>query len=377
MRILYLSSSYVPSRRADGLQVMRMCAALARQGHEVRLVTKHCPSREEPGVADVHDFYGVTQSFALLPLSRPVRRGGGLVFAWLLRRLLAAERGVTDLAYCRDALGAWQADRARLPFVFEAHVPPQGAPLARLHRRFLASPRCRALIVISEALAERLRTTLPLRAGLPVVVAADAADPMPAAARPLPSSALAEASELHVGYVGQLYPGKGVDLVISLAGLAPESKFHLIGGEEDALAALRGRALPSNVILHGFVPPALLPAYYQRLDVLLLPYQRRVSGATGRTDLAAWMSPMKMFEAMAAGKAILASDLPVLREVLAPEGNALLLPPDAVAAWAAALGRLEGDAELRHRLGARARADFEARYTWDARAAKVLDAIAG
>ncbi|MGH9465022.1 MAG: glycosyltransferase family 4 protein, partial [Thermoanaerobaculia bacterium] len=326
MRILYLSSSYVPSRRADGVQVMRMCAALARRGHEVRLVTKHCPSRLESEVADVHDFYGVPRSFDLVALSRPARRGGGFVFAWRLRRLLAVEREATDLAYCRDALGAWLADRARVPFAFEAHVPPQGAPLGWLHRRFLASPRCRALITISDALARQLRATLPIRSDLPVVVAADAADPMPAgAADPAPSPPLAEAGDLQVGYVGQLYPGKGVDLLLALAGLVPASTFHLIGGEDDTLAALRDRGLPANVILHGFVPPALLPAYYQRLDVVLLPYQRRVSGATGRTDLAAWMSPMKMFEAMAAGKAILASDLPVLREVLAPEDNALLL----------------------------------------------------
>ncbi len=374
MRILYLSSSYVPSRRADGVQVMRMCAALARQGHGVRLVTKHCPDRLEAEVGDVHAFYGVPRSFDLVALSRPARRGGGLVYAWRLRQLLAVEREATDLAYCRDALGAWLADRARMPFAFEAHVPPQGAPLGWLHRRFLASRRCRALITISEALARQLQASLPLRSGLPVVVAADAADPMPAA-RSSQSPAPAESGDLQVGYVGQLYPGKGVDLLLALAGLVPASTFHLIGGEEDTLAALRARGLPANVILHGFVPPALLPAYYQRLDVVLLPYQRRVSGATGRTDLAAWMSPMKMFEAMAAGKAILASDLSVLREVLAPDDNALLLPPEAVEAWAAALSRLGSSPELRRRLGARAQADFEARYTWDARAAKVVDAI--
>ncbi len=52
MRILYVSFSYVPSRRASSVHVVKMCHALAGTGHSVTLVTKKCAARQEPGVAD-------------------------------------------------------------------------------------------------------------------------------------------------------------------------------------------------------------------------------------------------------------------------------------------------------------------------------------
>jgi glycosyltransferase involved in cell wall biosynthesis len=82
------------------------------------------------------------------------------------------------------------------------------------------------------------------------------------------------------------------------------------------------------------------------------------------------MSPLKLFEYMSAGKPIVASDLPVLREVL-DEANAVLVDPEDADAWARALESLR-DAGLRERLGVRARRDFLERHTWDIRARKVL-----
>ncbi len=87
------------------------------------------------------------------------------------------------------------------------------------------------------------------------------------------------------------------------------------------------------------------------------------------------MSPLKMFEYMAAGKPIISSDLPVLREVLEDGRNAILVPADDLAAWESAIHRLSGDPDLGLRLGEAARRDLHERYTWDARAGRVLDRL--
>ncbi len=110
-------------------------------------------------------------------------------------------------------------------------------------------------------------------------------------------------------------------------------------------------------------------------DVVLMPYGREVRGASGGADLANWMSPLKMFEYMAAGKAILAADLPVLREVLRHEENALLAPPGDVEAWKRGLRRLLADRGLRERLGDLARSEAAALHTWEARARRILDGL--
>ena len=79
---------------------------------------------------------------------------------------------------------------------------------------------------------------------------------------------------------------------------------------------------------------------------------------------------MKLFEYMACGRAIIATDLPVFREVLNPS-NAVLLPADDLEAWVKALKTLRTDPERRQTLGNQARYDV-AQYTWEARAARVL-----
>ncbi len=82
-----------------------------------------------------------------------------------------------------------------------------------------------------------------------------------------------------------------------------------------------------------------------------------------------------MFEYMAAGRAIVSGDLPVLREVLDDRRNALLCPGGDLAAWTVALRTLAADPALRHRLGSAARADMLGHYSWDARARAVIDGL--
>ncbi|MEO7735902.1 MAG: hypothetical protein ABIY55_33410, partial [Kofleriaceae bacterium] len=74
LQIVYVSLSYIPSRRASSVHVMKMCAALARAGHAVRLIAKRSHDRADHAV-DPHAFYGVS-GFAIDQLARPAHRGG-------------------------------------------------------------------------------------------------------------------------------------------------------------------------------------------------------------------------------------------------------------------------------------------------------------
>ena len=367
MRILYLSISYVPSRSASSVHVMKMCAAFAREGHAVELVTKSAPSRQEAGVEDEFAFYGVGNDFSVTKLRRPAWRGGGLVFVQAVSRLLGRRPDV-DLVYSRDLVGAWLAARRGLPVVFEAHGLPAG-PFARfLVRRLLERPELRRIVLISRALDELWRSERLLPPAADAVIAHDASDPLPAGEQePRPGP-----RPLRAGYVGHLYAGRGVELIVDTARELPEIEFHLVGGSEHDLAAWRERPTPDNVLFHGFVPPSRLPALYESFDLLLMPYQRSVGVRSGRSDTARWMSPMKMFEYLSAGRAIVSSDLPVLREVLENEGNALLVDPEDRAAWRRAIERLAADESLRARLAARGRESFGRHHSWAARARKVL-----
>jgi glycosyltransferase involved in cell wall biosynthesis len=124
-----------------------------------------------------------------------------------------------------------------------------------------------------------------------------------------------------------------------------------------------------NVTFTGFIPNQDLPLYQSAADVLLMPYSRSIMGSSGTADSASVASPMKMFEYMAAGRTIVTSDLPVIREVL-NEQNAVFCEPNDVGNWKVEIEKLLAD-ESRSELGKQALQDVSS-YTWLARAEKIM-----
>ncbi|MEN8173739.1 MAG: glycosyltransferase, partial [Chloroflexota bacterium] len=127
-----------------------------------------------------------------------------------------------------------------------------------------------------------------------------------------------------------------------------------------------------NVIVAGFIPNAELPLYQAASEILLMPYQHRV-GASSGGDIARYLSPMKLFEYLACGRAIISSDLPVLREVL-NASNALLLPANDIDAWINALLDLQENPDRREKLAQQAHFDAQ-QYSWQSRAEKIMEPL--
>jgi len=175
---------------------------------------------------------------------------------------------------------------------------------------------------------------------------------------------------------GHLYEGRGADLFLSLAKEMPQSHFIWVGGRPDDVMTWKGRAEAkhiTNVTFTGFIPNQNLPLYQAAADVLLMPYSHAIMISSGTADSARIASPMKMFEYMAAGRAIVTSDLPVIREVL-NERNAVFCKPDDLASWKPALENLLNSEANRMLLGEQARKDVQG-YTWLARAENMMQGL--
>lgn len=370
MNILYLSLSYIPSRRASSVQVMRMCEAFAAVGHSVTLVGKR-PEADATLAPDPFAFYGVRRTFELDLVARPPRRGGGLVYAvGVVRHVLAARRDV-DLVYSRDLLGGWIATELGLPTAYEAHGVFDREWQRGLWRRMVNAPSFRGLVPISNAMIGELERVDLLPRARPIVVAHSPAS------RPAACGARAAcATPPRIAYVGSIYPGRGIELVLRVAKRMPGCTFHIIGGSDSEVERWRTGEVPTNVTFRGFCAPATLPALYRDMDVLLMPYPHAgIHGATRRLDTAKYCSPMKMFEYMAAGVPIVASDLPVLQEVLVDGRNALIAAANDDVAWARAIDRLLHDRALRVALAETAFADL-AEFTPEARVSRILAGLA-
>jgi glycosyltransferase involved in cell wall biosynthesis len=387
VRITYFADVRFPLERANGIQTMETCHAMAVRGHDVDLIVR--PDTESPA-RDPFAYYGLPPNPKLridrAPVSGPAmaRRLGYMAFA--LGRAMGRSRA--DFLLTRDlGVAALLLDvprGLRPPVVYESHgyapdvaaalpdlVATATRPSARKLQR-LAQREARVwrgadgYITITAALRAELEARHGVRARLAVIpdgVRIDAAGSVREALETQPTA------EPVVAYAGHLYAWKGVDVLLEALARVAKARGLIVGGhaKEPDLGRLKALAarlgIADRITFTGMVEPARVARFLRQADVLGLP--NPASAISTR-----FTSPLKLFEYMAAGRPIVASDLPSIREVLHHEVDALLVPPGDPAALAAAIERLITDPALSARLAAAALAAAPA-YSWDRRAERL------
>ncbi|HET9957110.1 MAG TPA: glycosyltransferase family 4 protein [Polyangiaceae bacterium] len=368
MRVAYLSGSEIPSRAANTVHVMKMCAAFAGQGHQVDLwarTTRHLAS------SAFRDF-GVPPVFRIHAARWPPLPFGIGSGTFALQVMAGAHCSRPDLIYGRHLPSIFGLASMGSLAALEMHTPPENALKATLIQRLLRMPAFLGIVVISDALKQHFLGLFPT-AERHIFVAHDGADP-PCEERTEFGRKAQNNGRPQVGYVGHLYPGRGIELILELAQRMPAVDFHLVGGTDaDLRRWSQSAGEQANIRFHGYVRHADLARHYASFDVLLAPYQSRVAISGGAGDTSRWMSPLKLFEYMAQRKPLVVSDLPVLREIVQHERTALVCRADDVRDWQSAIERLSQDEELSRRLSAAAYYDFNRFYTWTTRAQAILN----
>ena len=361
---LYLASAPVPSEAANAVHVAHMCDALMGCGLAVTIAPPASSLRRSSH--SPLSLYGVTRLVPIYPLWKPKMRGGGLIYRLALRWLL--HTAALDIVYGRSLQGCRIAAEYGKPTVLEIHKP-EWEFSERNHREFqrlVEGKGFRAIVCITAALEAYLLAAFPKLKGR-TIVAHDAA---PTLERP---EYAGQEDAFVVGYFGSLHPGKGVETLLDVAPQCPWAIFRIVGGDTESVQRWQENCdIPTNVHFLGHRPHHELPGMMAKCRVLVAPYLEKVSVHGGGGDVARWMSPLKLFEYMAMARPIVSADLPVLREVLREDENALLATPGDAADWAQALERLRDDPELARNLGEQARADYERQHTWDARAGHII-----
>jgi len=371
MKIAVIAGSRIPSNTANSIQTMKVCQALVRAGHAVHLWV---PGDEPRDWQELAGHYGVSTPFEIrwLPAPPAFKRYD---FIWAaLRR---AQRWGADLVYTwmspAAVLALWQG----LPAVLEIHDRPTGRTGAWWLRRFAAARGKKRLLPITHALRRFLQSEYRLRLSPDEeMVAPMGTEPERYESLPAPREArqqLQLPQGFTAGYTGHLYPGRGVELLFELAKRLPAVNFLWVGGNPRDAAHWRVKldtAGIKNVTMTGFIDHSQVPLYQAAAEVLLMPYEHTVE-VSGGGNTAEFCSPMKLFEYLSAGRAIIASDLPVLGEIL-HAGNSLRCPAGDAAAWAAAVQQLQVDPGLLQRLGSSAQAESRD-FAWVERARRSLE----
>lgn len=378
MRMAYVCADPgVPvfGRKGCSIHVQEVIRALQKQGARVELFAARLEGDPPPDLEAVRLY-----KLPALPKGElAAREQAALAANRDLRNALERE-GPFDVVYERYSLwsfaGMEYAQAMGIPGLLEVNAPLIEEQSA--HRGLVNCARAErvaqqvfdaatVLIAVSEEIAAYLDGYPATQGRVHVVPNGVNPNRFPADLKP---SCPARAGTFTVGFVGTLKPWHGLSVLVEAFAMlrqhAPNSRLLVVGDgpERERLeTGLSARKLHEAAYFTGAVVPSQVPGLVASMDVAVAPYPRQSPF---------YFSPLKVYEYMAAGRAVAASRIGQLVNLIEDGVNGLLCPAGDPVALAATLDRLREQPDLRTRLGQAARSTVLRHHTWEAVARRLL-----
>ena len=373
--IHYISSSHIPSINANLVHVLSQVYSLKKQSKKIffYLSSNYKTKKKINNYINVNfnlDFKGIEVRHLFYPFKR-FKNIFIAVYAFMNIILNKAEYIIS-----RNLFAAYIIHFINKDIIYECHSIEKGLRKYFQSKIFKSSKV--KILVISRALADDIKLKFKISKNIYI----------------LPDCAFDKQKNLNsvklynykkkikkkfinpnnflVGYVGHLYEGRGIEVIIGLAKYLKNVNFAIIGGnKEDIIKYSKFRSI-QNLRFFGHQPHSKIFLFLNSMNCLLMPYQRKVSVGYINSNTSRWMSPMKMFEYMSSNTPFIASNLPVLREVLRDRKNCLLAQPTSIMDWKEKINLLIKNKYLLGQLSFNARKDFLNKFTWEKRAKNIL-----
>jgi len=366
MKLIYIANIRIPTEKAHGVQIMKMCEAFSNQGVEVKLVV---PKRDNKIKMNIWEYYNQKPNFEIeylritdfMKLEIP-RISFFLQSRSFLKSVLSyLKKEEFDLIYCRDLLFIKHLGKLNNNLFCELHSLPKS-----FNKNDLS--KAKGVITITQGLKNDL-----IKKGVSkdrIMVVPDGVDlnkfDINISKKEAREKVKLPLDKKIVLYVGHLYKWKGAHILAEAAKMMNNDiKVVFVGGtDKDMLEFKKKYGSIENIEIKGHISYSSIPFWMKSADVLVLPN-------SAKKDISEkWTSPMKMFEYMASKRPIVASDIPSIREIL-NKNNAVLVEPDNPKTLA------EGINSILKKLNFSAKISMQAwknisQYTWDKRAESIL-----
>jgi glycosyltransferase involved in cell wall biosynthesis len=366
MKLYYVANARMPSEKAHGIQIAKMCEAFIEAGVELVLVV---PRRGGPQQS-LQKFYGLRATVPLVRLPvvdlYTVGRIGYVLasFSFMLSYLMflwsRKLRGDVFIVYTVD-LDNFSSSALALvsgPLFSEMH----GGKPDTLAQRFLFR-HIRGIIPINALIEDDLRRTFPFCHAL-YLVEPNGVDfaLFQTIPRSEARSQLGLAGHPVALYAGRLFAWKGLDILSEVAERTPEISYYIVGGTREGFMELVPGVPPKNMFFMGGRPHSEMPLWFSAADALI------VLGTKRDRQSYRYTSPMKLFEYLASGRPVAASGTPAIRQIVSA-AEVFFWEPDNAEDFAKKVCYAVGHPES---LSEQARAKART-YSWTARAKRITN----
>ena len=351
LEIHYVSELNIPNKSAYSIHVIKMCEAFKKLDFKTNLFTIKSKS-----LSKIYYNYNVRYKFKIISVFDNFKKLNFLLRIIFANKILSRDLNKRSLFISRSIVFALLASTLKKNIILELHHEITG-----LSRLLYFSLKHLGLIENLKYifLHNELKKIYKINDKNSVVLddASNIVDFKQNKTKKLKNTCV---------YIGSFFEGKGIEQIFRLAKQNQKIFFHIYGEKK----YLKNKIIKKNIKIFDYVSYSKIPKILSKYNVALMPYQKKVKGRTS-IWLEKYMSPLKMFDYMAAKLIIVASDLTVYKHILKNNFNCKLIAVNDDKKWSQALNMIFKNQKINNFLKKNAYKTAK-KYTWDDRCKKII-----
>ncbi len=307
MNICYISNSALPSDNASSLQIIKMCENFKLLGNNVSLILPNTGFKKS-----VKKFYDLKSNINIIRCNGFKKFPLGVnYYLFAIVAIIKSFKFSTDIYMTRNYFCAFVLVLLRKELIFELHhdLEIEGKIVRFLTKyfKFLKSKKIKLLVAITRSISQYyIKQDLIKKNNL--VILPSASD-----LKIKYEKQKNYKKKFNIGYFGKFYESTGSNFMINLAKKDKLNNYYIFSNFYNKKSKI---SKSNNIYFNNFVNRKKIKKHLQKMDILILPYQGKITVKGNVGDITKYTSPLKLFDYMAAGKLIIASEFNVLKEIV-------------------------------------------------------------
>ena len=319
MRIAYLFNSSTPSSNPSSIQVVNTCGAIAELSHNVKLIVPNTGFR-----VPLSKFYGIKKAPKLVRIKYFNKFPLGIYYyLFSIFSIVYAVFDKTELFITRNILNLILLNILRKKVIIEIHHDLQNeGRLIKFICKYINvfnKKNIIKIVAITKPVKKYLIKNFKINPKKIEVISS-------ASSIQYKFSKMKKKKFYNIGYFGSLDSSKGSTFIIELAKKDKFNKYLIYGGNKNEVFRLKIKGIPSNLQINHSIQYSKLKKIISKMDILLIPSNtKKIRSLGGIGNIAKFTSPLKLFDYLASGKLIIASNVKVFKEILEDKKNCIIV----------------------------------------------------
>ena len=321
MKICYISSSAAPSRNASSLQIAKMCESFQKNGNKVTLIIPNTGNNKE----NYYKFYNIKNKYKIIKLKFFNRFPIGFYYYLFgILSVLVSIRKKPKLIITRNFIVCAILVLLKKKNILEIHnsLDIEGRIVNFLFKNFriFNSKKIIKIISITHNLKKFYiknynvdkKKIYVLNSGSSLKFKFKKNNKI--------------SKKMNIGYFGSVNKSRGIELIIKLSKLDKKNNYFIYGWSKKEINSLKYEAkIPKNLFLFEYIPYSKIKNQINKMDILLMPYTKKISVAGDVGDISNFTSPLKLFDYLVSCRIIIASNINILKEILIKNKNCIFV----------------------------------------------------